>query len=147
MRFIVAVAVALSLSGCIFRTTAQSYPWESRLPEGVKIIAQFDEMSGMDAFHLVRLSYVSEDQIVQICNEFKLLPHEEGKHGSHLGMAGLVDERSPIAWFPPATIDRVYFFSSENNDGSLKLGVNGRYQNMLWVDEEQKELVLQVVAM
>ena len=120
------------------------YSWEDRLPEGVEILERFVDTSGMDAFYLVKVSYASEKDVVEICSEFQLLQYQGPQR---LGVAGIIDERIGIAWFPLSSTDRIYQYCSVDSNGNLKPKVNGRFVNMLWVDDESKELIIQVAFM
>lgn len=132
--------------GCGRRSIREPYSISDRLPAGVKIIREFKDRSGMDAFFLWKATYRSAGDIFDLRKEFLLQPHQE-TDGSVLSFAEIFDERYDIAWFPLSRNDEVYVFCSVNSDGTFKEGVQGRYTTVLWVDGVNKELVIQIACM
>jgi len=143
MRLIIVVAVLAQL-GCYTAPIPEipEYSLADQLPEGVEVVESFS-IKGMDAFHLVKARYGEEAHISQICEEFQLLPYQ-GNTLNRLGFAGAVDAEENIAWFPLQSSTRIFQYSSVNKDGSFKdSGDKRRYQNMLWINDEDKALILQ----
>ena len=120
------------------------HPWaiSDHIPNSVEILETFSDTSGMDAFYMVKAKYSSEDEIIEICNEFQLLADQDDV--PPLGFARLYDERTDIPWFPLENTTRRYAFRSVDDDGHWKENATGRYENILWIDDDNKELIIQV---
>lgn len=133
----------LSTSACN-ATRNGTYSLADDLPDSVTILETFSDTTGMDSFYLVKARYATEDELDGIIGKFQLEVDLDGV--SDLSFAGLFDDRVNIAWFPLQDANRKYEFDSVNEDGTLKDGVSGSYENAMWVDDENRLLVIQCAA-
>ena len=122
-------------------------PWSlaEQLPETVVVLEEIVDQSGMDSFFLVKARFSSEDEIVEICDEFHLLPNQDDV--SPLSFAELWDEKDDIKWFPLHGVTRRYAINTVDLDGTLKEGTEGRYEAVIWVNDEKEVFVLQLACM
>ena len=115
-----------------------------RLPESVVVLEEFTNRSGLDWFFLLKARFSSEDDIDKICEEFLLLPDQDDV--SPLSFAGLYDEEFDIPWFPLSNVSRRYALNSVNRDGTWKENTYGRYEAVLWIDDDNEVLILQLAC-
>ena len=122
-------------------------PWSlaEHIPDTVEVLEQIDDQSGMDSFFLLKGRFTSEDEITDICNEYNLLPNQGDV--SLLSFSGLYDEQHEIEWFPLPNVTRRYAFNSVNWDGTIKENVEGRYEAVIWIDDEKHVFVLQLACL
>lgn len=141
----VVLAALLIMHGGCFLTERpnQVNPIIDRLPEAVAVLNSYSNTAGMDAFFVVKASYESDHEIDQIISEFRLLPGED----SLTKFSRDMKTKFGVSWVQLTNVSKTYGFCSFNEDGTFKEGVRGRYENVLWVDETKKELVILVMAM
>ena len=122
-------------------------PWSlaEQLPATVVVLEEIVDQSGMDSFFLVKARFTSENEITAICNEYHLLPNQDDV--SPLSFAKLWDKNNEIEWFPLPNVTRRYAFNTVNWDGTQKEGTEGRYEAVIWIDDEKKEFVLQLACL
>ena len=122
-------------------------PWSlaEHLPETVVVLEEIVDQTGMDSFFLVKARFTSEDEITEICEEYHLLSNQDDV--SPLSFAGLWAERNEIGWFPLPDVTRRYAFNSEKWGGGVKDGATGRYEAVIWIDDEKKVFILQLACL
>ena len=125
-------------------TRSDTYSLADELPNSVTILETFSDTTGMDAFYMVKARYTTNDELDEMIRKFRLEFDSDGV--SDLSFAGLFDDRVNIAWFPLPDANRKYEFDSVNEDGTFKDGVNGSYENAMWVDDEKRLLIIQRAA-
>lgn len=128
----------LAFMGGCFKGT--SYTPVNRLPSGVTILNSCIDTSGMDPFYLIQGQFNTERDINQICHEFKLFPCVLPSDS----IARLFNKKHQLPWFPMKNPSRSYCYCSVNPDGTLKADADfERVDIVLWVDEVNKEFILQ----
>ena len=122
-------------------------PWSlaEHLPNTVEVLEEIADQTGMDSFFLLKGRFTSEEEITEICTEYNLLPDQDDV--SALSFSGLYDEQHEIEWFPLSNVTRRYAFNTVNWDGSQKENAEGRYEAVIWIDDENHVFVLQLACL
>ena len=124
---------------------SSQYSIESQLPEDATVLNTLAITEGPDDFYLTHGSFCCEKTINAIRNTF-LLELYQGKD-EHPGFAEVIDRKLGIPWFPLSGVDRVYFVTSVEDDGSLKPGFEGYFLSVMWVDDDKKEFIIEFSAL
>ena len=134
----------LGLAGCDAKPRS-SYSLANDLPDTVEVLNSFSDTSGMDAFHMLKVRYSNDGDLEQIIETFQLLPDSDGV--SDLSVAEIFDQRAKISWFPLPTASEKLEFNSLNDDGTLKAGAEGSYENAMWLDRDLRLFIIQSAAL
>ena len=134
---VLAAVCLVTVLGCF---QGNDYSSASRLPESVNVVESFVDRSGMDSFFLLRARFSTEVDVELICREFNLSPCPPPKSS----FAEIFANRNSLSWFPLTTPTQCYSYCSINEAGTQKKDASFESVDIvLWVDEKNRELILQ----
>ena len=121
-------------------------PWslESCVPKNIVVLESFEDTAG-DAMYMLKAKFTSEEDIHELCDTFCLNLHTNGNPIN--SFAEMQDKATDIPWFPQNGTTRIYYIWPEKVNGEMKENVWGRCECVMWVDDDKKELILQVASM